>query len=109
MNLEPDRKKGPEPDPENKRKPIRGEWGEFGPAIMLGMNCAVGMAVFTFLGYWLDQRRGGGLLFTLIGMILGLVYGGYEVWKVICMLNDRAKTTMRERTGNRPPPKGESS
>ena len=64
-------------------KPPSEERSELGQAVMLGMNCAVGMAVFTFAGYWVDQKRGGGLLFTLIGMTLGLGYGAYEVWKVV--------------------------
>jgi hypothetical protein len=57
-------------------------------AIALGMNLAAGMAVFTFLGYWIDTRRGGGPgPWTLAGMFTGLLYGAYEVWKVVRPLN----------------------
>ena len=67
-------------------------------AIGLGTQLAVGMAVFTGLGYWLDRRKGGdGLLFTLLGIGLGLFYGGYEVWKVLRLLKD-------ESTSAPPPP-----
>ncbi len=70
--------------------------GEMGQALNLGLNCAVGMAVFSFIGYWLDQRRGGDrLLFTLLGMTLGLAYGAYEVWKVIRMLNRQCEEACR--------------
>ena len=43
---------------------------------------AAGMAVFSGLGYYIDQKRGVGMEFTLSGMFLGLFYCGYEVWKL---------------------------
>jgi F0F1-type ATP synthase assembly protein I len=63
-------------------------------AIALGSNLAVGMALFTFIGYYVDRKRGGGIFWTMCGMGLGFVYGAYEVWKVIKMLsagNDRGE------------------
>lgn len=56
-------------------------------AISLGTNLAVGMAVFASLGYFIDKRTGGGSLFTLMGIFLGLFYGAYEVWKTIRRIN----------------------
>ena len=53
------------------------------PAIHLGLNFAVGMALFTYIGYKIDLKRGGGAGFTLTGMFMGLIYGAYEVWKLI--------------------------
>lgn len=53
----------------------------------LGLNFAVGMGLFSFGGYKLDQKRGDGNLFTLLGMFLGLIYGGYEVWKLVRVQN----------------------
>lgn len=72
---------------------------EISRAINLGLNCAVGMALFSFIGFWLDQRRGGEgrLLCTLLGMTAGLAYGAYEVWKVIRDLNHEAEVACRER------------
>jgi len=49
----------------------------------LGLGMAAGMAVFTFIGYKIDQSRGGGRSFTLGGIFLGLLYCGYEVWKLV--------------------------
>ncbi len=64
-----------------------GERNELGRALMLGMNFAVGMAVFAFLGYYIDQKRGdGAIAFTIAGIVAGLAYGAYEVWIVIRML-----------------------
>ena len=68
------------------------ERSELGRAVMLGLNFGVGMAVFTFLGYFIDYKRGGAsILFTVIGMVAGLGYGAYEVWMVIRMLNAQAR------------------
>ncbi|MCE9616678.1 MAG: AtpZ/AtpI family protein [Lentisphaerae bacterium] len=52
-------------------------------AVNLGLNFAVGIALLTYVGHWLDARRGGGSGWTLTGMFLGLVYGAYETWKVV--------------------------
>ena len=79
---------------------------DLGRAVMLGLNFAVGMAIFSFVGYWIDQKRGGGLLFTISGMVMGLGYGAYEVWKVIQLLNEEARKTCLAR--RRSPAKDES-
>lgn len=54
----------------------------------LGVDLAAGMVLFTMGGYWLDQRRDTGTFWTLMGMFMGLVYGGYEVWKVVRTVPD---------------------
>lgn len=79
-----------------------GERNEFGRALMLGMNFAVGMAVFSFLGYYIDRKRGDeAMLFTICGILLGLAYGAYEVWIVIRLLNAQArKATKGQREGH---------
>lgn len=59
------------------------------PAVGLGLQLAVGMVVFAGGGYWLDRKRGGGVAFTLVGVALGLVYCGYECWKVVRQINPR--------------------
>jgi len=71
-------------------KPQRGvDWRRYQSAIAFGTNFAVGMAVFTLLGYWADRWTGGGSVWTLTGLFAGLAYGGYELWKVIRDLNRR--------------------
>lgn len=76
-----------------------GNLGDLGRAITLGLTFAVGVAVFSFGGFLLDQRRGGGILFTLVGLLLGLALGAYETWRVIQMLNEKAA-----KYGANPPP-----
>lgn len=65
-------------------------------ALGLGTQMAVGMAFFAGIGYYADRRRGGGTAFTLAGVFLGLLYGGYEVWKVVRMLNEEERTAPRD-------------
>ena len=52
------------------------------PAVGFGTSFAVGMAVFAFLGHALDVKTGKEPLFTLAGIGLGLLYGGWELWKL---------------------------
>ena len=61
----------------------------YGTALMLGLNMAVGVVVFTMAGHWVDQKRGGGKAFTLCGIFMGLFYGAYEVWKVVRQLSKK--------------------
>lgn len=51
--------------------------------LSLGLNMATGMAVFSLLGYYVDKKTGDKGFWTLAGMFLGLLYCGYEVWKLV--------------------------
>ena len=53
------------------------------PAIALGTNLTAGMLFFSGIGYYVDHRRGDGQAWTLVGMFLGLLWCGYEVWKLV--------------------------
>lgn len=68
----------------------------------LGTQMAAGMAVFAGLGYWVDQKRGGGSAFTLAGIFAGLAYGAYEVWKLVRRLNEEDRQEQARRQA--PPP-----
>lgn len=57
--------------------------GLFGTAVSLGLNMTAGVFLFAALGHYVDQKRGGGRMFTLAGIFAGLLYGAYEVWKVV--------------------------
>jgi len=61
------------------------------PGLTLGINSAVGMAVFAFIGNWIDQKLGDEHFWVLIGMFCGLFYCGYEIWKLI-RKSDQSKT-----------------
>jgi len=75
------------PPPDNSEDQELAKRSALVSAISLGTNLAVGMAVFASLGYFVDKRTGGGSLFTLMGIFLGLFYGAYEVWKVVKDMN----------------------
>jgi len=56
-------------------------------ALTLGFSMSVGMGLFAGLGWWLDRRRGGGVLWTMVGAGVGLLYIAYETWKVVREVN----------------------
>jgi F0F1-type ATP synthase assembly protein I len=58
-----------------------------GELLSLGLNLAAGLILFTLLGLYIDHRRGGGVFWTVCGMLLGVAYGVYEVWKILRALN----------------------
>ena len=72
------------PDDDRKRSAISG-------ALSLGTQMLAGMLTFSMLGYWIDRKRGGGSGFTLAGLFMGLIYCGYEVWKIVRQLNRENK------------------
>lgn len=72
---------------------------KYGPALSLGANLTAGMLAFTFIGYSIDKRFGEGETFTLIGLFLGLAYGGYEVWKVVRYLQREEARTEKDEEG----------
>ncbi len=67
------------PDPKDQRNPDSNNLS----AISLGMTMAVGVAFFTYVGYQIDKKTGGGQTWTLVGIFVGLFYCGYEVWKIV--------------------------
>ena len=75
-------------DTEGSGKASGGAMRHIGSAMALGTNLAAGMALFTFIGYWIDGKRGGGIFWTVCGMFMGLLYGAYEVWKVIRFMSE---------------------
>ena len=51
-------------------------------SLTLGLNLAVGMALCTWVGHWVDSRWKTSYVFTILGACLGLVYMFYELWKI---------------------------
>ena len=73
-----------------------------GELLTLGLNLAAGLILFTLLGLYIDRRRGGGVFWTICGMLLGVAYGVYEIWKILRALNappheDRARSAKNKR------------
>jgi len=70
------------------------------PGITLGINIAVGMALFTITGNWIDKKLGDQHLWILIGVFLGLFYCGYEIWKLIRRSNNDQKDNIDIQTND---------
>lgn len=54
-----------------KKNPVR----DFGPFLTLGLQLAISVVVFFFIGYWLDGKFGTSPWCTLGGAFLGAVGG----------------------------------
>ena len=64
-------------DPDKKIEPLS-----------IGLNIAVGVGLFVFLGSWLGRKTGHEQIGMIIGGICGLLYGAYEIWKLIKRTNE---------------------
>ena len=56
-------------------------------ALGFGTAFSGGMAVFSIAGHWLDVKFDKVPLFTLIGISLGFIFGGWELWKLVIVAN----------------------
>jgi F0F1-type ATP synthase assembly protein I len=71
-----------------------------GAAISFGTTFAVGVAVFTAMGWWIDKKRGGETQwFTLGGIFAGLLFGAYELWKLLRLLNGADDSAKKKNDG----------
>lgn len=59
--------------------------------ILLGSawNVIGGLLVTSLLGYAIGKKMGDEVTGTLVGMLIGLVYCSYEVWKLVRRLNSK--------------------
>jgi len=55
------------------------------PAVLLGSSLALAMGLFAWGGMALDERFGTEPLGVVCGLLLEILFGVYEVWKVIRM------------------------
>jgi len=69
-------------------------------AIGLGYQFIAAVIIFVGCGYYADLKNGGGNTYTLIGVGLTFLYGGYEVWKLVRMMDQESNET-----SSRPPGK----
>jgi F0F1-type ATP synthase assembly protein I len=67
------------------------ETGVWAQIAVIGTQMAVGVALFAFLGYLVDKRRGGGVLWTVVGTFVGLGYGAYETWRAVRAIEARER------------------
>ena len=74
-------------------------------ASQFGITLAVSVVLGYFAGHWLDDRLNTGIIFTLIGVLLGLVAAVLNTVRLYKALmrkseSETAKTTTSVRTAN---------
>ncbi len=61
-----------------------------GGALGFGSSFAVGMAIFSLSGHWIDVKYDKEAIFTLSGVFMGFFYGAWEIWKLVAESNRSA-------------------
>jgi F0F1-type ATP synthase assembly protein I len=72
----------------------RGGWGrklgwEFGPFLTLGLQLAIAVVVFFFLGRWVDSKLGTAPWCMLAGLALGIIGGFVQFFRTAIALGER--------------------
>ena len=62
------------------------------PGLAFGTNFAGGMAILCFIGVRMDAHYGTDVLWTVVGAVIGLIFGAYELWKVIRWIQTREES-----------------
>lgn len=73
------------------------------PAVGFGSSFAVGMVLFVLIGRWLDGKYEKEHLFTLLGAGLGLIYGAWELYKMIAFSKEIERKELEESSEDEPP------
>lgn len=64
------------PEEKNSQRGITGRWNrEFGPFLTLGLQLALSVVVFFFVGRWLDSELGTSPWLMIAGLALGITGG----------------------------------
>ena len=66
----------------------------------IGIQLAVTLLLFLFLGHWLDERYGSSPWFVLIGTVLGMGVGFYNLMKSLSELDRMLKTGSEDDQGD---------
>lgn len=81
----------------------RAQLGAAGVAAGLGCSVVVGLVVTIGGGVWLDRVFGSSPVLTLIGVALGLIAAGYQLWELTRVgVKDRAAGPLGRRLARLP-------
>ncbi len=69
-----------------------GAWHAIGIVTQFGVTCAVAVSLGYFLGSWLDNRLGTGLIFSLICALGGMISAVTSTVAIIQRLQRRSTT-----------------
>jgi ATP synthase protein I len=76
--------------PGRRAKPGRKEyWEHLALVSQVGLTMAGSIILFLLAGFVLDRWLGTGGLFTIVFILLGIVGGGYTVYRQIMNLDDK--------------------
>jgi F0F1-type ATP synthase assembly protein I len=69
---------------------------DFGPFLTLGLQLAISVVAFFFIGYWLDGKFGTSPWCTLGGALLGTAGGLFKFLREAIALGKRADEDVKE-------------
>ena len=78
------------------------DYQSIGLAATLGFGIAISLAVLVGGGVWLDLRLNSAPLWTIIGLVLGLIAAGYQLYElVLASRKDRDSGPIATKLANR--------
>jgi len=66
----------------------------------IGIQLAVTLLLFLFIGHWLDGRYGSSPWFILLGTVIGMGVGFYNLMKSLSELDKMLKTGLEDDQGD---------
>jgi len=65
----------------------------------LGLQFAISILVFLWLGQWLDRRLGTGPILLIVCVFVGAAAAFYSIYRKLMAMQQREEQAKRERTG----------
>lgn len=65
----------------------------------LGLQFAVSILVFLFIGQWLDRKLGTSPVLLIVGVFVGGGAAFYSIYRKLMAMQQREEQAKRERTG----------
>ncbi len=81
---------------QNSEKNASNAAKDFGPFLTMGMQLAISVVVFFFIGYWLDRKFGTSPWCTIGGAALGVTGGLIKFLKTATALGKKADRNFKE-------------
>jgi len=86
-------------DEDDGLSPLASAYQKAGPYLAASTNLVAAVGIFTYAGYWADQKLGlGGPWLTLTGALVGMVGGFVSFFKIVMALDKRDKQDRTDRT-----------
>ena len=83
--------------PDDKEEPLtKNPAKDFGPFLTMGLQLAISVVVFFFIGYWLDGKFGTSPWLTIVGSVLGATGGLIKFLREATRLGKQADRDFKE-------------